>query len=139
MAQGKSRIVFNSKPEIISSAALEKALKAVAADHHMTIKDLVYDFVSREKIREINSRYLGHDYETDIITFDYSSGNRVSAQIYICPEVVADNAVALAQVKIDEFNRVVFHGLLHVLGYDDHTDEDKLEMRRMEEECLKRV
>ena len=139
MDQGNSRIIFNNNPEAISSSVLKLALEEVAKDHNKTIRGLVYDFVSREKIRELNKAYLNHDYETDIITFDYSTGSRISAQIYICPEVVSENASYLGQEQKEEFYRVVFHGLLHVLGYDDQSDTDRLEMRRMEDACLKRV
>ena len=139
MAKGKSRITFLYQPDFISEEQLVQALNRLANEHGRVIKELVYEFVSREKIIEINTNYLQHYYETDIVTFDYSVGSKVSAQIYICTDVVIDNAKDQGVTATEELNRVIFHGLLHVLGYNDHTNEERAEMRSMEDACLRRI
>jgi rRNA maturation RNase YbeY len=84
----------------------------------------------------INKQYLKHDYFTDIITFDYSEGKNISGEIYISIDRVTENANSLG-IKIQhELSRVIIHGVLHLLGYSDHTKSEKKEMRKKEDACL---
>ena len=101
------------------------------------VRELIYNFVSREKIIEINKQYLKHDYPTDIITFDYSEAHLISGEVYICSDVVQDNAAQFKIAYQRELNRVMIHGVLHLLGMKDGTDEEKFAMRMKEDECLK--
>lgn len=100
------------------------------------VKNLVYHFVSDDEITKINIKHLEHSYATDIITFGYAEGKKISGDIYIGYETVYGNADDLNIERLDELCRVVSHGMLHLIGFDDHTEEDKLEMRREEENCL---
>jgi len=89
-----------------------------------------------EKVYEINNEFLGHDYYTDIITFDYNSGKTVNGEIYISADRVRENAGKFGVSAISEMKRVIFHGFLHLCGYDDRTAEEKRRMSEMEEMYL---
>ena len=98
-----------------------------------------YQFVPRERIVEVNNKFLNHDYSTDIITFDYSAGRKISGEILICPEQVLVNSQDLGVSYLSELHRVMFHGILHLIGYNDKTDEEKQIMRKEEDLCLERL
>ena len=89
-------------------------------------------------IYEINRKYLGHDYYTDIITFDYSEGDTISGDLFISVDTVRSNAEYYSADFKDELDRVIVHGVLHLIGYDDHTDEQSAEMRARENHYLER-
>ena len=89
-----------------------------------------------EFLLQMNQDHLGHDYYTDIITFDDSYNDQVRAELFISVDRIIDNA-AKSKVKVeDEFDRVVVHGLLHCLGFMDKTDKEAAEMRKQEEAAL---
>ena len=81
-------------------------------------------------------QYLGHDYYTDIITFDYSEKPVVSGDLFISIDSVRENAAFYGTSFDEELHRVIVHGLLHLIGYDDHTEADQAEMRSMENKSL---
>jgi rRNA maturation RNase YbeY len=89
-----------------------------------------------QKVYEINNEFLGHDYYTDIITFDYNRGKIVSGEIYISVDRVKDNAEKFSVTFKSEIRRVIFHGFLHLCGYDDSTAEQKRNMSELEEMYL---
>ena len=89
-------------------------------------------FCSDNYILDINQRFLQHDYFTDIITFDYCEGDRLSGDLFISVDSVRENAIEYGSSFNDELNRVMVHGILHLIGYDDHTDEDIRQMRSKE-------
>jgi len=89
-----------------------------------------------EKLYEINKEFLGHDYYTDIITFDYNEGRAISGEIYISAERVKDNSRNFGVSFNVEMRRVIFHGFLHLCGYDDRTKEERKKMSEMEEMYL---
>lgn len=84
----------------------------------------------------MNKEHLQHDYETDIITFDYSSENLVSGDLFISLDRVIDNAKTHQVKRQDELHRVMIHGVLHLAGYKDKNPEDQAEMRSQEDYCL---
>jgi probable rRNA maturation factor len=88
------------------------------------------------KVYEINNEFLGHDYYTDIITFNYNKGKTVNGEIYISVDRVRENADKYSVAFRSEIRRVVFHGFLHLCGYDDSTAEQKRQMAEMEEMYL---
>ena len=88
------------------------------------------------KVYEINSEFLGHDYYTDIITFNYNKGKTVNGEIYISVDRVKENADKYLVPFKSEIRRVIFHGFLHLCGYDDSTAEQKRKMAEMEEMYL---
>lgn len=89
-----------------------------------------------QKVYEINNEFLGHDYLTDIITFNYNKGKLVNGEIYISVDRVKDNAEQYSVPFRSEIRRVIFHGFLHLCGYDDSTPEQKKKMSEMEEMYL---
>ena len=99
--------------------------------------DLNFVFTSDEKLHEMNVEYLGHDTLTDIITFDQTEGLKVSGDIVISRERVAENAVTYRISFDDELHRVMIHGVLHLCGYKDKTEEEKKQMRTREDEALR--
>ncbi len=111
-------------------------LKAVAESEGKRLGDIGIIFCSDNYLLNINKEYLNHDYYTDIITFDYCEGNKLSGDLFISVDSVRENA-AYYEVEFHvELRRVIVHGLLHLMGYDDHSDEDITQMRAKENACL---
>ncbi len=99
--------------------------------------DILYHFCNDEFLLQINRDFLHHDYFTDIITFPFSSDPHIiSAEIFISIDRVLENSQKMKASFPEEFARVLIHGVLHLLGYDDHTDEEKKEMRSKEDYYL---
>lgn len=108
-------------------------LKKVADKEGFMIGQLNYIFCSDEYLHKINLEYLDHDTYTDIITFDNSEDEAtIEGDIFVSVERIRENSQTLNTVFEEEVKRVVVHGLLHLCGYDDHTHEDKAEMRKLE-------
>lgn len=91
-----------------------------------------FTFCSDEQLLDINKEFLNHNTLTDIITFDYNIGLKISGEIYISIERVSDNAVKFKQVLTQELLRVMAHGVLHLCGYGDKKKEEKIKMRQKE-------
>lgn len=98
--------------------------------------DIVYHFVNEEQILEINQLHLSHDYFTDIITFDNSFVNIINGEIFISIPTVQSNAIHFNTEFLLELHRVVIHGVLHLCGYKDNSDLEKIQMRKMENHYL---
>lgn len=108
-------------------------LKAVAESEVKRLGSINIIFCSDNYILDVNRRYLNHDYFTDIITFDYCEGNVISGDLFISIDTVRDNAEFYKADSFDnELQRVMVHGVLHLIGYDDHTPEDQALMREKE-------
>ncbi len=101
--------------------------------------DITVIFCSDEYLLEMNKEYLNHDYYTDIITFDYVEGNVISGDLFISVDRVKDNAVQFDSTLLKELYRVVFHGTLHLVGYKDKTEDEKVVMRSKEDFYLSEV
>ena len=111
-------------------------LKMVAESEIKRVGDISIIFCSDNYILDVNLKYLGHDYFTDIITFDYCEGLKLSGDLFISVDSVRENAVFYGTEFEDELNRVIVHGILHLVGYDDHTDADQKVMRSKEDYYL---
>ena len=114
-------------------------LKEVAEAEGYRLGDVNYIFCSAARLLEMNKEFLGHDYFTDIITFDYSDlkgSGVVSGDIFIDVETVADNARIYGATKIQEMRRVVVHGVLHLCGQKDKTPRANAQMHRKEDKYL---
>lgn len=98
--------------------------------------DISVIFCSDPYLLEMNKKYLGHDYYTDVITFDYVEGNVISGDIYISVDTVKANAEEYGATFEEELHRVIIHGVLHLLGYDDHEENDIAKMRERENHYL---
>lgn len=104
--------------------------------HNKRVGELNYIFCSDSYLLKLNQEHLKHDYYTDIITFDYCEEDLISGDLFISIDRTKENAKTFRKTQSNELNRVIAHGLLHLLGFTDKTDEDVVEMRRMEEEAL---
>ena len=109
-----------------------KWLKIVAQSEAKALGDIGIIFCSDNYILDVNIKYLGHDYYTDIITFDYCEGDILSGDLFISIDSVRENASFYGVDFPMELNRVIVHGLLHLIGYDDHSEEDIAVMRAKE-------
>ena len=107
-------------------------LKMVSESEICRLGDINIIFCSDPYILGINLQYLGHDYFTDIITFDYSEKPVISGDLFISVDSVRENAAFYGTEFNEELHRVIVHGILHLIGYDDHTDADTAVMRQKE-------
>ena len=119
--------------ELKGKALNNRWLKMVAESEVKKLGPLSIIFCSDNYILDINIKYLQHDYFTDIITFDYCEGNLVSGDLFISIDSVRENALHYNVKFEDELDRVMVHGLLHLIGYDDHTPEETALMRQKED------
>ena len=113
-----------------------KWLRLVAESEIKRIGSISVIFCSDNYILDVNQKYLQHDYFTDIITFDYCEGDRLSGDLFISVDSVRENSLEYGTEFKDELNRVIVHGLLHLIGYDDHTEEETALMRKKEDYYL---
>jgi probable rRNA maturation factor len=111
-------------------------IKAVAATYDRKVGEIGYMFVSDEKILEVNKEYLGHDYYTDIITFDYDEGDRINGDIVISLDTVRSNAEQFHKEYDDELHRVIIHGILHLCGINDKGPGEREIMEAAENKAL---
>ncbi|NVK03458.1 MAG: rRNA maturation RNase YbeY [Flavobacteriia bacterium] len=132
------RIHFVDLPDTWSDllSYSEEWLSAVAKGEDLSIRQLSYRFISDDEMLEENRRLLRHDYYTDIITYGEVVRSRISGDIIISYDRVRDNSNTLNKSVIDERDRVLVHGLLHLCGYGDKTEEEELKMRQLEDKYL---
>lgn len=121
-------IDFKFKHKLLNN----KWLKFVAESEVRTLGDIGIIFCSDNYILDVNMKYLQHDYFTDIITFDYCEGNKLSGDLFISIDSVRDNAQFYGTEFEEELNRVIVHGILHLIGYDDHSESEQAMMRSKE-------
>ena len=112
-------------------------IEAVVEREGYRIGEMYYYFCSDEALLDINQRRLGHDFYTDIVTFPIVEETLISSEFCLSLDRIAENSLNFGRSFEGELLRVIIHGVLHLMGYDDHTDEDRAEMRSKEEECLK--
>ena len=110
-----------------------KWLKFVAHSEARRLGDISIIFCSDQYILDVNRKYLNHDYYTDIITFDYCEGDLLSGDLFISIDSVRENAAFYGTAFENELNRVIVHGVLHLIGYDDHAEEEIAQMRSKED------
>ena len=130
----------NTTFDIKSKNKIKAWLRTVAAQYGCTIGDLNYVFCNDEYLLDINKQYLGHDYYTDIITFDSredAASSRVDGDIFISVDTVRANGNEYGEGFDKEMMRVVAHGLLHLVGEDDTTAAKQKKMRAAENKALK--
>ena len=114
-------------------------IRAVAADYGFSVGNINYIFCSDERELEVNREFLGHDYYTDIITFDYSTANTLNGDIFISLDTVRSNAETVGCSFENELNPILIHGVLHLTGQGDKTPETKAEMTRKEDLALAKL
>lgn len=132
-------ITFNAegiKMPKIKKCEVTAWIKAVAASYGRKVGEIGYLFVDDEKILEVNNEYLGHNYYTDIITFDYDEGDVINGDMVISLDTVRTNAEQFGKEYDEELYRVIIHGILHLCGIDDKGPGEREIMEAAENKAL---
>lgn len=116
--------------------AVSEWIKRVAAGYGFKVGEVAYIFCSDPKILEVNKEYLGHDYFTDIITFDYTEEEKIGGDVFISVDTVKKNAEEYGVSFENELMRVMIHGVLHLTGQGDKTKAQFKEMKEKENKAL---
>ena len=126
-----------SPSKSIDKLSIHKLVGSLKKELNLHIDSLVINFVTAAEITELNEKYLDHYYSTDVITFDYSEDrNEIDAEIFISLNDAESNARKYKVHFKNEFTRLIIHGILHLLGYDDQQKKNKIIMKRMENDLL---
>lgn len=112
-------------------------LNDIIAEHKFVTDEISFIFSSDDYLLKVNKQYLNHDYYTDVITFNYNKKKLISGDIFISIDRVKENATKYNETFDNELLRVIVHGVLHLLGYDDKTELEKKDMRKLESYYLK--
>jgi rRNA maturation RNase YbeY len=136
----KIEIFFEDiKPFKIKIKKLTDSIKYLINREIYKVGDISVIFCSDRYLLDINLKYLNHNYHTDIITFNYVEGDILSGDLFISVDRVKENAIEYDVIWTKELYRVIFHGLLHLAGYNDKTDEEIRLMREKEDYYLSEV
>jgi rRNA maturation RNase YbeY len=114
-------------------------IRAVAADYGFAVGNINYIFCSDERELAINREFLGHDYYTDVITFDYSTESTLNGDIFISLDTVRSNSEMVGVSFEQELHRILIHGVLHLTGQGDKTPETKAQMTEKENNALAKL
>lgn len=120
----------------IKKRTVSNWIKEVAETYGKKAGGISYIFCSDEKILEVNRQYLQHDYYTDIITFDYSSGNKISGDLFISLDTVKTNSEKFETSYNEELHRTIIHGILHLCGINDKGPGEREIMEENENKAL---
>jgi len=120
----------------IDKTQIKRWVKRVVSEHSKILGEINYIFTSDSSILKINQDYLQHDYYTDVITFDYSEERKIAGDIFISLETVKSNAEKFEQDFDIELHRVIIHGILHLIGFEDKTPQNQKIMRLQENNAL---
>ena len=126
----------DTKLPAIKKRAVGNWVKEVAATYGKKVGDISYIFCSDAKILEVNRQYLQHDYYTDIITFDYCEGDRLSGDLFISLDTIRTNAEQFGASYDNELHRVIIHGILHLCGINDKGPGEREIMEAAENKAL---
>jgi len=114
-------------------------IKDIVKTEKGVIGNLNFIFTNEEKILKINIDFLNHDYFTDIITFNYNDNNRLSGDLYLCIETINSNSIKYCTTFNEELSRVMVHGILHLIGYNDDNIVNQSVIRKMEDFYLEKL
>ena len=127
---------FENIDEITLPPNTENWLKELIISEDKKPGEINYIFCNDDHLLQVNKDFLNHDYYTDVITFDYVKGKTISADIFVSLPRILDNSSTLSNAFNSELLRVLAHGVLHLCGYKDKTDEEITEMRQKEDYYL---
>lgn len=128
---------INIELPAIDQSKISAWVKAVAEVHGKRCGNITYIFVDDEKILEVNREFLQHDYYTDIITFDYTEGKKISGDLFISLDTVRSNAELVGATYDEELHRVIIHGVLHLCGINDKGPGEREIMEAEEDKALR--
>lgn len=132
----KNLSVYDSE-NVVDKRKIHSIIRELSNDLKFKIVNLEINFINAQKIHELNKLHLNHDYTTDIITFDYSDNfEALDGEIFISVDDARSNAKKYKVSLNEELARLVIHGILHLLGYEDQLTPDKKNMKRMENKLL---
>ena len=114
-------------------------IKNIIESNRLVVGNINYIFVDDEQLLKINNQFLSHDYFTDIITFNFCKDGIINSDIYISIERIKENSHIFKTTFKEEFLRVIIHGILHLLGFNDSTKEEQKSMRQQENNLLLKI
>ena len=129
--------VYNTSFSLDNENKVSKWLKKAVETEGFSVGEVVYAFFNDNDLKELNVKYLNHDFFTDVISFNDSKNDVLSGNIAISVDRVKENSIKFKTSFNDEMMRVMVHGLLHFMGYDDSSEEETLLMRNKEDDNLK--
>ena len=128
--------VYNTDFRINNEAKITSWINSFCQKEGFTIDSLVFAFFNDEGLKALNIKFLNHDYYTDVISFDESNKNLIKGNIAISVDRVKDNSNTFSSSFDDELKRVIIHGVLHFMGFNDKTDDEKSLIRKKEDSAL---
>ena len=128
--------VVNTEMPPINQQKVSEWVRQVAATYQRHVGDINFIFVDDEEILRVNREFIGHDYYTDHIGFDYSQGSTISGDIYVGVDTVRTNSEKIGCDYNEELHRVIIHGVLHLCGIDDKTPQERAQMQEAEDKAL---
>ena len=128
--------VVNTKMPTINQQKVSEWVRQVAAAYQRHVGDINFIFVDDEEILRVNREFIGHDYYTDHIGFDYRQGSTISGDIYVGVDTVRTNSEKIGCDYMEELHRVIIHGVLHLCGIDDKTPQERAQMQEAEDKAL---
>ena len=129
--------VYNTSFSLDNEKKVSKWLKKAVETEEFSVGEVVYAFFNDNDLKELNIKHLNHDFFTDVISFNDSKNDVLSGNIAISVDRVKENSIKFKTSFNDEMMRVMVHGLLHFMGYDDSSEEETLLMRNKEDDNLK--
>ena len=131
------RFHFTNSFKLKNKRKIKNWLKDTIVNEKKKVGDINYIFCSNKYLKKMNNDYLSKDYETDVISFDFSKDNKISGDIYISSETVKKNSIIFNVSFNNELKRVMVHGLLHLLNYNDKSKQEQKVMRERENFYIK--
>ena len=131
------RFHFTNSFTLKNKRKIKNWLKDTIVNEKKKVGDINYIFCSKQYLKKMNNDYLSKNYETDVISFDFSNDDKISGDIYISSETVKKNSIIFNVCFNNELKRVMVHGLLHLLNYNDKSNQEKKIMREKENFYIK--